>query len=134
MENVFGILVARFQVFQKLFNLKLVSIEKVVIVCCVLHNFDEDRTHTGLRATNNNVSVPDLQRGTNRRTSPDAIASRDAFLQCFNNEGAGAIHEELDNGKFSWAAELRERRSRGIIRNNVTRTDTKPNESSAFVN
>ena len=38
-ENVFGILVARFGVLQKKVNLKPENIDVVVLTCCVLHNF-----------------------------------------------------------------------------------------------
>lgn len=38
-ENVFGILTARFQIFQKAINLDLKNIEKIVLACCALHNF-----------------------------------------------------------------------------------------------
>ncbi|CAH1993154.1 unnamed protein product [Acanthoscelides obtectus] len=38
-ENSFGILSARFQVFQTAIRLHLESIDKVVMACCVLHNF-----------------------------------------------------------------------------------------------
>lgn len=38
-ENVFGILTARFQIFQKVINLDVKNIEKVVLACCALHNF-----------------------------------------------------------------------------------------------
>ena len=38
-ENVFGILVARFGVFQKPINMRLDRISDVVLACCALHNF-----------------------------------------------------------------------------------------------
>lgn len=110
-ENVFGILVARFGVFQKPLGLKLENIEKVVFACCVLHNFlrfrssalktclyihdddidsdnfNEGITRLGLRATQNNDCVANLKKGANRNTSADVIAIRENFLNYFNTEG-----------------------------------------------
>ncbi|KAJ8940899.1 hypothetical protein NQ314_010539 [Rhamnusium bicolor] len=38
-ENVFGILAARFRIFHTAISLQLQNTEKVVMACCVLHNF-----------------------------------------------------------------------------------------------
>ncbi|XP_068205480.1 uncharacterized protein [Palaemon carinicauda] len=38
-ENVFGIMTSRFRIFSSPINLKIANIEKVVLACCVLHNF-----------------------------------------------------------------------------------------------
>ncbi|KAG5863759.1 hypothetical protein JTB14_030616 [Gonioctena quinquepunctata] len=38
-ENTFGILASRFRIFHTAINLKMETIDKVVLTCCVLHNF-----------------------------------------------------------------------------------------------
>jgi len=43
-ENVFGILANRFRVFHTSINLKIENIDKVVMACCVLHNFLRKRS------------------------------------------------------------------------------------------
>lgn len=103
-ENVFGIMAARFRVFHTAINMKLENIEKVVLACCALHNFlrrnnpnkycpsecfDEDLERgelvPGLRATQE-VFV-DLQRGQNRNATSTAKEIREQFKNYFCNEG-----------------------------------------------
>lgn len=38
-ENVFGVLVARFRIFHTAINLTPKHIDSIVMVCCVVHNF-----------------------------------------------------------------------------------------------
>lgn len=38
-ENSFGILASRFRIFHTAINLKLDTIDKIVLTCCSLHNF-----------------------------------------------------------------------------------------------
>ena len=38
-ENTFGVMASRFRVFHTEINLKLERTERVVLSCCVLHNF-----------------------------------------------------------------------------------------------
>ncbi|KAM4049006.1 uncharacterized protein ACNLHF_001716 [Anomaloglossus baeobatrachus] len=38
-ESAFGILASRFRIFHTAINLKIKTIDKVVLACCVLHNF-----------------------------------------------------------------------------------------------
>ena len=38
-ENAFGIMASRFRIFHTCINLKLTSIDKVVMACVVLHNY-----------------------------------------------------------------------------------------------
>lgn len=106
-ENAFGIMASRFRVFYTSINLKLSSIQKVVMECVVLHNY--------LRMTcpseyspaecfhrddiSNRITVPGLS------VDPDSVASlahgqgvrnysqiakdvRVKFKEFFNNEGA----------------------------------------------
>lgn len=104
-ENVFGILAARFRIFHTEINMKLENIEKVVLACCALHNFlrrntanrysppecldseDLERGEilSGLRAEPN-VFV-DLQRGQNRNATGTAKEVREHFMEYFCNEG-----------------------------------------------
>lgn len=60
MENVFGILAARFRIFHTEINMKPGNIEKVVLACCALHNF--------------------LRRNTNRYSPPECLDNED--LEC----------------------------------------------------
>ncbi|XP_050298758.1 putative nuclease HARBI1 [Anthonomus grandis grandis] len=104
-ENVFGILAARFRIFHTEINLKLESIKKVVLACCALHNFLRRNTATrysppecldnkdlergeillGLRA-GPNVFV-DLQHGQNRNAKTSAKEVSEHFMKYFCNEG-----------------------------------------------
>lgn len=104
-ENVFGIMAARFRVLHTEINLQLPRIDLVVLTCAVLHNFlrrkcyetyittecldKEDREHfttyTGLRM--DSTTVAGLQNGHNRHFGREANESRNIFLQYFNTEG-----------------------------------------------
>jgi len=104
-ENVFGILANRFRIFHTSINLKVENIDKVVMACCVLHNFLKKRNTmsyilnsdidvednelgtltVGLRSDQNNLL--DLQRGQNRQSSTEAKNVRQDFEEYFNNEG-----------------------------------------------
>lgn len=103
-ENVFGILAARFRIFHTEINMTPGNIEKVVLACCALHNF--------LRRNTNRYSPPEcldneylecgeivpglraqpgvfvnLQRGQNRNATTTAKEVRDHFMEYFCNEG-----------------------------------------------
>lgn len=100
-ENVFGILVARFGVFQKPINMRLDRISDVVLACCALHNFlretspnkytpsdcfDEESEGvitTGLRME----SRRKLQRNRKGIRGKDGKNTRDKFVQYFNGNG-----------------------------------------------
>ena len=104
-ENVFGILVARFGVLQKKVNLKTENIDIVVLTCCVLHNFlrrhaastytppesidvEDEVTHVireGHRVDGENVAS--IERGHTRNAPETAKRVRDNFRIYFNNEG-----------------------------------------------
>lgn len=98
-ENVFGIMAARFRILHTDINLRLDRIDLVVLTCAVLHNFlrrkcsesyippeslDNDNC-TGLRMNPNTVAG--LQFGHNRHFGWTANESRNIFLEYFNNEG-----------------------------------------------
>lgn len=104
-ENVFGILVARFRIFHSAIHLKLENIDKVVMACCILHNFlirkrqenyapsncfyteerETGRTEDGLNAEQHTIH---LQRGPNRNSSEEAKRVRNLYMEYFNNEGS----------------------------------------------
>ncbi|XP_046686715.1 uncharacterized protein LOC124372373 [Homalodisca vitripennis] len=100
-ENVFGILVARFGVFQKPINLRLDRITDVVLACCALHNFmretspnkytpsecfDEESNGeiiNGLR-TETRRKLQRNRKGTKGKAGKD---TRDKFVEYFNGNG-----------------------------------------------
>lgn len=104
-ENVFGILAARFRIFHTCINLEPRNIESVVMACCMLHNFliakssrtytppecfdyddtEEGVTHFGLNSQGSNMSS--LQRRPFGNTANAAKEVREAFMNYFTNEG-----------------------------------------------
>ena len=104
-ENVFGILVARFGIFKTHINMKLDNIQDVVMASCALHNFlrrTSPDTYTppecfdtedlqngtvtaGLRS--NSSSMATLKRGNNRNHQLTGKEVRSQFMEYFNNEG-----------------------------------------------
>lgn len=105
-ENVFGILVQRFQIFQSAINLKLSSVEVVVLGACILHNYlrrkssnyiptdiivRENEEYDAESTPNVNVDdesrLTDLQRGPSRNCSTLAKEVRERFMKYFMEEG-----------------------------------------------
>lgn len=102
-ENVFGILAARFRIFHTAINLKLETTEMVTLCCCILHNFlrikccdyipsevvDQEETENGtiVRGLTSDGTFDNLQR-TSRNISATAKETRQKFLQYFIGEGA----------------------------------------------
>lgn len=104
-ENVFGIMAARFRILHTAINLRLDRIDLVVLTCAVLHNFLRRKCGSsyippesmdsenwlqstitnGLRMEPNIVAG--LQQGHNRHFGREANESRNTFLDYFNNEG-----------------------------------------------
>lgn len=104
-ENVFGIIAARFRILHTEINLKLDNIDLVVLTCAVLHNYlrrkccdsytppesldEEDWTqseiHTGLRVDPGILSG--LQRRHNRNNTEEANQVRELFVRYFNGDG-----------------------------------------------
>lgn len=100
-ENVFGILVARFGVFQKAINMRLDRISDIVLACCALHNFlremspnkytpsdcfDEENDgelNLGLRMEPRRK----LQRNRKGASRKDGKSTRDKFVEYFNGPG-----------------------------------------------
>lgn len=107
-ENVFGILVARFGVLQRPLKVDLARIKSIVFACCALHNFlrklsprqytpsdclDREDHETGnvVEGLRSN-SVFNLQRLIRQGNQEHAaMATREEFLQYFNT-----------NGRVSW--------------------------------
>lgn len=103
-ENLFGIFANRFRVFHSAINLKVATVDKIVLASCALHNFllnksssnyipkedfdaenpEKGTTELGLRSD----SLVDLQRCHARNASEDAKSVRVSFMEYFNNEGA----------------------------------------------
>ncbi|KAM4026827.1 uncharacterized protein ACNLHF_022691 [Anomaloglossus baeobatrachus] len=102
-ENAFGIMANRFRVFHTPMNMKLESIDYVVLACCVLHNFLRRRDAIGycppgfvdsVDPTNGEVelgewrendrTIAGLQPVVHGRTKDDAKACREKYCQYFN--------------------------------------------------
>lgn len=103
-ENVFGILVARFRIFHTAINLKPEHIDSVVITCCVLYNyllkivlfshappeyFDRKITSEGtisIRYKAQNDHIYSLHRNNPGKPSRSAKELFEDFMRYFANE------------------------------------------------
>ena len=90
-ENAFGILVARFRIFNTAIALNPENIDNVVMCCCVLHNFLRRNSASDyVTATYLEDSVIEenpltgLQIGHNRNFSKDPKSVRELFVSYFN--------------------------------------------------
>ena len=102
-ENVFGILVARFGVFQKPINLDLTRIKSVVFACCALHNFLkklspqsytpseclDSENHENEEVIEGVRNAPNINLQRSRKGNPErsALETRELFLQYLNTNG-----------------------------------------------
>uniref|UniRef100_A0A1Y1LDP2 DDE Tnp4 domain-containing protein n=1 Tax=Photinus pyralis TaxID=7054 RepID=A0A1Y1LDP2_PHOPY len=103
-ENVFGILVARFRIFHTDINLKLETTEIVTLCCCILHNFlcikssnhyippeSTDQEDIGNATVTPGLAshgvFDELQR-TPTNISANAKQTRQQYLEYFNGVGA----------------------------------------------
>lgn len=104
-ENVFGILASTFRIFHTAMNMKLETIDTVVMACCVLHNFlrrnngnnyilptyldkenmDTEEIDMGLRADQD--IFLNLQPGRNRHPTANAAQVRERYMEYFCNDG-----------------------------------------------
>ncbi|CAH1984040.1 unnamed protein product [Acanthoscelides obtectus] len=110
-ENSFGILSARFRIFQGAISISLEGIEKAVMAACVLHNYlrrkcgtanvPEDNVYSeniqdgtidlGLEST----GMTRLQRGYNRGSNNEAKQVRLLFTNYFCHEGALSWQDKM---------------------------------------
>ncbi|KAM4052977.1 putative nuclease HARBI1 isoform 2-T2 [Anomaloglossus baeobatrachus] len=106
-ENAFGIMSSRFRVFSKPINLKLASIDSVVLACCVLHNFLRKRDaetymppgYVDTDESGNGDVVPGAWReqdpklaslnphSPSDRSPHDALSNRERYCSYFNGPG-----------------------------------------------
>lgn len=104
-ENAFGILANRFRVFHTAINMQPEKIDKVVLACCVLHNFlrrhsknvylsnnyiDREILDTGdiIRGDwRTGITLDSLNRGGRRNASRNAIENRELYKNYFNHNG-----------------------------------------------
>ncbi|XP_069801016.1 putative nuclease HARBI1 [Dendropsophus ebraccatus] len=97
-ENTFGIMANRFRIFHTAINLKPENIDKVVMACCVLHNFlrrhesqtylSSSREESGSGQIDAVDQFTSLQPTSFHRHSHDAITARDLYKNYFNGEGS----------------------------------------------
>lgn len=111
-ENSFGILASRFRIFHTAINLKVESIESVVLACCALHNFL--RKKSSAYAPPEAFDQENIIDGTNQlgaRPDPDILhglqlrqggqvlrqakAVREKFCTYFNEEGSVPWQEKF---------------------------------------
>lgn len=111
-ENTFGIMVSRFRIFHTAISVSLERIDKIVMACCVLHNFlrrkcsesyvpndcfdNEDVTNGDIRLGLRADALAGLQRGhNNRHASSSAVDVRKLYLKYFNEEGSVPWQEAM---------------------------------------
>jgi len=108
-ENAFGILSSRFQIFKKAMALSPERVEIITMAACCLHNFlirDQtsstayaadliDRSDDGCAAPESAGSMTDLKKQGGNRPSNSACEIRDKFCSYFNRE----------KGAVSWQAQ-----------------------------
>lgn len=114
-ENAFGILASRFQVLQTSMRVNLDTVEKVVLACCVLHNYLRKKSPTYLTPSSvdwEDVSSEQLVEGEWRqhvrellglqslRKGPQetlAEVFRGYYKDYYNNEGKVEFQERMIN-------------------------------------
>ncbi|KAK9887976.1 hypothetical protein WA026_000267 [Henosepilachna vigintioctopunctata] len=87
-ENAFGILAARFAVFQKPINLDPQKSASVTMACCYLHNFLAKETQQPYLSTEiTEYDLVNLQSTLIRNCGTDAKTTRERFCNYYNTEG-----------------------------------------------
>ncbi|KAM4011680.1 putative nuclease HARBI1 [Anomaloglossus baeobatrachus] len=113
-ENAFGIMANRFRLFHTPINLKLQSIDSVVLACCTLHNFLRRQDVNAysppgfvdsVEPTNGEVvlgewranapTIAGLQPVIHGRNKDDAKACRENYCQYFNGPGAVSWQQQM---------------------------------------
>lgn len=105
-ENTFGILASRFRIFHTSINLKMDSVDTVVLACCALHNFLRRKSpqhytpHESMDQENISECtvelgercdpelVHDIQHTARGHIYNNALVVRDHFKDYFNTEGS----------------------------------------------
>ncbi|XP_036343074.1 putative nuclease HARBI1 [Rhagoletis pomonella] len=102
-ENAFGILANRFQIFQRNIDLPLDKIENLTLAACALHNFITTRDgfesiHLDLEDTNtinliegswrNEVALTSLQRSLANHSAVEGRTVREIYTKYFNTTGS----------------------------------------------
>jgi len=100
-ENAFGLLAARFRIYQRRLQLHPENVDKVIQATCVLHNYIQKTTPapafgdptqdqgSSIREPQTAGAISSLQMAGNRATQ-DAVAVRATFKDYFNSP-AGAV-------------------------------------------
>lgn len=109
-ENVFGILAARFRIFHTEISVSPQKIDKIILACCALHNFlrRESRTYTTSTSFDREnletgyfeegdwrkeaSRMDNLQVGHCRNSTTNAKENRNNDMDYFNNSGAVPWH------------------------------------------
>ncbi|KAM9330909.1 putative nuclease HARBI1 [Gastrophryne carolinensis] len=113
-ENAFGIMANRFRVFHTAINLRPQSIDKVVMACCVLHNFlrkndattyspesmiDSENLSTSQVTLgewrSESDAIASLAPAVVRHASEDAINCREKYCRYFNGTGSVSWQEHM---------------------------------------
>lgn len=112
-ENVFGILAARFHIFRSPINTSVHNINKIVLACCVLHNFlrkkvrqaysphqhfdsenhENGTIELGLRPQNGELQS--LQQTHSRNPTQNAKIIREKYETYFNTSGAVSWQQRM---------------------------------------
>lgn len=102
-ENAFGILANKFQIFQKEIDLPVEKVNKITFAACALHNYIRARDGFDVKLldfenTNavsynhgswrNEVMLTDLQRTHGNRSGEDGRKVRNAYSEYFNTNGS----------------------------------------------
>ncbi|KAM4015345.1 uncharacterized protein ACNLHF_002001 [Anomaloglossus baeobatrachus] len=113
-ENAFGIMANRFRIFHTPINMKLDSIDSVILACCVLHNFLR-RRDTDSYCPSGFVDTVDLTSGEvllgNWRSDGPAIAGLEPCAHGRNPDDAKTCREKYCDyfngpGAVSWQHQI----------------------------
>lgn len=91
-ENAFGILAKRFEVFHKAINLEPKKVEKIVLACTALHNYLRKAPITPTLCSDANIENADEILGMlpleyEEHTTINGTIVRNLYMKYFNEEG-----------------------------------------------